>query len=465
VLVLKEEPEEEGTMPPVAKEPAEKPKKDFEKIMAAQRALLKNIQSSNSNIRAHARTPNPFQNQVESSRSNDDSDILPQVGGNFHEDITQVDAAMYDGEEDHSWMNEESEADEQYENLKCRHASLTEKEKSGKITNDEMMELFKVERTLQMKERLRAAALQWTTAPEEEEGLFVSRESMEDVLDRHRRNQPPPANFDSDDDMNSNFSSESNGAVDDEATFYKMLQQEIIGDSLGGSGKPELTKSGKLRKKRAKVAKNAREVFEREEARRQQERSKVQKKKARNGRSSSRHRGAATGASRRKGKANKTTTKAGKKHGAVKNGTSLLRSGQYRQYNGMDDIGQMMLEDMMSNDPIFDRLQNPIFNVEPEAPMPGQHRKDTQFQKLFANIPNGDGSKDNIKSVKNDKKMLKEASKSFGYAQVKAQDGKWTIKGMTSTLYHHQLLGAQWMVQRELSSQPPHGGLLADSMG
>jgi hypothetical protein len=35
VLVLKEEPEEEGIMPPVAKELAEKPKKDFEKIMAA----------------------------------------------------------------------------------------------------------------------------------------------------------------------------------------------------------------------------------------------------------------------------------------------------------------------------------------------------------------------------------------------------------------------------------------------
>jgi hypothetical protein len=165
--------------------------------------LLKNIQSSNSNIRAHARTPNPFQNQVELSRSNDDSDILPQVGGNFHKDITQVNAAMYDGEEDHSWMNEESEADEQYENLKCCHALLTEKEKSGKITNNEMMELFKVERTLQMKERLRAAALQWTTAPEEEEGLFVSQESMEDVLDRHRRNQPPPANFDSDNERSS----------------------------------------------------------------------------------------------------------------------------------------------------------------------------------------------------------------------------------------------------------------------
>jgi hypothetical protein len=31
----------------------------------------------------------------------------------------------------------------------------------------------------------------------------------------------------------------------------------------------------------------------------------------------------------------------------------------------------MMLEDMMSNDLIFDRLQNLIFNVKLEALMPG----------------------------------------------------------------------------------------------
>lgn len=57
------------------------------------------------------------------------------------------------------------------------------------------------------------------------------------------------------------------------------------------------------------------------------------------------------------------------------------------------------------------------------------------------------------------------ASRGFGHAKCKAVDGKWLIKGMKSPLYHHQLLGAQWMLQRELSSQPPHGGLLADGMG
>jgi SNF2 family DNA or RNA helicase len=36
---------------------------------------------------------------------------------------------------------------------------------------------------------------------------------------------------------------------------------------------------------------------------------------------------------------------------------------------------------------------------------------------------------------------------------------------MKSTLYHHQLLGAQWMVSRELSDSAPFVRLLADGMG
>jgi hypothetical protein len=233
--------------------------------------------------------------------------------------------------------------------------------------------------------------------------------------------------------------------------MMKMLQQE-----LDGPGEPELTKSGKPRKKRAK---NAREYTE-ESHRRQKERSKTQRKKGRNSGFTSCSKPAIA---KVKGKEKASVSKKGKK-GTVKNGESLLRSGNFSHHSGIDNIGQMMLEDLMTNDPISDRLQNPIFNIEPEAPMLTR-TKESQFQILFANVPTGDGSKANAKSIKNDKKALKEASRSFGYAQVKAQDGKWIIKGMTSALYHHQLLGAQWMVQRELSSQPPHGGLLADSMG
>jgi hypothetical protein len=368
---------------------------------------------------------------------------------------------MRDGDEDHSWMHDDSPSDDEYETLKTLHTSLAKKEKIGKITPDERMELFKLERTLQMKERLRAAAMQRDAEAEnepEEDSLFV-QESREDVINRHRRNRPHRnSNASEDDEMADGLAGGDDGA--DEDTMMKMLQQELNGDGLDGPG---LTKNGKPRKKRAK---NAKEVIEREEEdRRKKERSKAQKKKGRgdNAATARRKPSLAKGKGKGKEKASSKNTK-GKK-GNVTNGVSLLRTGGFNRNSGKDDVGNMILENLMTNDPISDRLENPIFNVEPEAAMPGQHRKDSQFQMLFANIPTGDGSKANKKSIKNDKKALKEASRSFGYAQVKAQDGKWVIKGMTSTLYHHQLLGAQWMLKRELSSQPPHGGLLADSMG
>lgn len=132
----------------------------------------------------------------------------------------------------------------------------------------------------------------------------------------------------------------------------------------------------------------------------------------------------------------------------------------YGQGSARDEIAQRILEDLIKNDPIADRVRNPIFETDAEPQMEGRN-KQTQLQRLFANIP--DGSSEN--TARCDKKKLQEASKSFGYAKVKAVDGKWLVKGMKSTLYHHQLLGAQWMVSRELSDTAPYGGLLADSMG
>jgi hypothetical protein len=472
-LFIKPEPKDNDQVPAaLAKKPA-KQQMDFNKIMEAQRVLLKNMQPSangsrnNSIFGSRSRTPtNPYQNQAESSRSGAAREFVvesPKIKTNtfIRDDPVQVDEAMRDGDEDHSWMHDDSASDDEYETLKTLHTSLAKKEKTGKITPDERMELFKLERTLQMKERLRAAAMQRDAEAEnepEEDSLFV-QESREDVINRHRRNRPHRnSNASEDDEMADGLAGGDDGA--DEDTMMKMLQQELNGDGLDGPG---LTKNGKPRKKRAK---NAKEVIEREEEdRRKKERNKAQKKKGRgdNAATARRKPSLAKGKGKGKEKASSKNTK-GKK-GNVTNGESLLRTGNFNRSSGTDIVGNMILENLMTNDPISDRLENPIFNVEPEAAMPGQHRKDSQFQMLFANIPTGDGSKANKKSIKNDKKALRDASRSFGYAKVKAQDGKWVVKGMTSTIYHHQLLGAQWMLKRELSSQPPHGGLLADSMG
>jgi hypothetical protein len=457
---VKLEPIDVDQAPAILKKLA-KPPTDFNKIMDAQRVLWKDIQNNNTSNRStsifgsRSRTPNPFQNEAESSASASRGFVpdSPRLANYQRNDPQEVDTAMRDRDEDHSWMHDDfASDDDEYETLKTLYTSLSKKEKESKITPNERMELFKLEKTLQMKMRLKAAAAIAEKADEDTGSLFV-QESREDIVNRHRRNRPHCNSDVSEDDEMAKTLGDGDGDVDggDDDTMMKILQQELNGDGLD-----------KPRKKRAK---NAREyAANAEESRRQKERSKAQRKKGRIGVSTSRSKPAiAKGKGKGKGKAS-TSKKKGKK-GTVKNGESLLRSTNISRYSGIDDVGKMMLEDLMTNDPISDRLQNPIFNTEPEVPMPGKHVKESQFQMLFANIPVGDGSKANAKSIKNDKKALKEASRSFGYAKVRAQDGKWVIKGMTSTLYHHQLLGAQWMVQRELSSQPPHGGLLADSMG
>ncbi|TGO09907.1 hypothetical protein BTUL_0150g00110 [Botrytis tulipae] len=63
------------------------------------------------------------------------------------------------------------------------------------------------------------------------------------------------------------------------------------------------------------------------------------------------------------------------------------------------------------------------------------------------------------------KNALVTAARSFGRGNVRANDGKWGLRGMNTTLYNHQLIGASWMCRRECSSDDPRGGILGDAMG
>ncbi|KAI9790308.1 MAG: hypothetical protein M1833_001967 [Piccolia ochrophora] len=97
-----------------------------------------------------------------------------------------------------------------------------------------------------------------------------------------------------------------------------------------------------------------------------------------------------------------------------------------------------------------------------EAPKIREHKnKARMLTELLESIP----SDINKRQVTSDKKDLLQASKNFGHGMVKGVNGMWLLKGMKSTLYHHQLLGADWMVSRECDDKAPFGGLCADSMG
>ena len=69
-----------------------------------------------------------------------------------------------------------------------------------------------------------------------------------------------------------------------------------------------------------------------------------------------------------------------------------------------------------------------------------------------------------------DKKDIKALEKAWedldGIGAVKANGkGRWTVKGLNSSLKHYQVLGVAFLRRREKSSTQPRGGLHADIMG
>lgn len=56
------------------------------------------------------------------------------------------------------------------------------------------------------------------------------------------------------------------------------------------------------------------------------------------------------------------------------------------------------------------------------------------------------------------------ATKTLGNVRADG-NGKWKLKGMKSSLLHHQVQGAAWMRERETQDAEPLGGLQADGMG
>ena len=79
---------------------------------------------------------------------------------------------------------------------------------------------------------------------------------------------------------------------------------------------------------------------------------------------------------------------------------------------------------------------------------------------LLRSVPNDDRP-----GVRGEKTRLNNAALNFGYGMVKPAGNAWSLKGMKSHLLHHQLLGASFMRDRELGTEQPFGGLLADEMG
>ncbi|TGO70278.1 hypothetical protein BOTNAR_0002g00620 [Botryotinia narcissicola] len=117
------------------------------------------------------------------------------------------------------------------------------------------------------------------------------------------------------------------------------------------------------------------------------------------------------------------------------------------------------INNLMSHNPIDDHRERPD---EEGTPGVEASSKKEYFDLVLRNIRT-DGR---IHKCRGDKTALKIAGESFGRANVKYKDeNRWSVKGLNTALYHHQLLGASWMLGREFDPAGPPGGLVCDVMG
>lgn len=98
------------------------------------------------------------------------------------------------------------------------------------------------------------------------------------------------------------------------------------------------------------------------------------------------------------------------------------------------------------------------------APTVFSSRKDKALKDLLIDIPLED-----LRQARGERQHILNSSKVLGKHGLchLANDGtsNWVLKGMATTLYSYQVLGAAWMKLRETGDVAPYGGILADQMG
>lgn len=85
--------------------------------------------------------------------------------------------------------------------------------------------------------------------------------------------------------------------------------------------------------------------------------------------------------------------------------------------------------------------------------------KDKALKALLAGVPLDDRG-----STRGEKSNILKATKTLGNVRADG-NGRWRLKGMKTSLLHHQIQGAAWMRERETQDVQPLGGLQADAMG
>ena len=93
-------------------------------------------------------------------------------------------------------------------------------------------------------------------------------------------------------------------------------------------------------------------------------------------------------------------------------------------------------------------------------PLMTSSRKREAMASLISSIP-----VENKAKAASEKEHILRMTTILGSCKASTKAVGWDLKGMTSTLHHHQVQGAGTMKEREIGENEPKGGLLADEMG
>lgn len=93
-------------------------------------------------------------------------------------------------------------------------------------------------------------------------------------------------------------------------------------------------------------------------------------------------------------------------------------------------------------------------------PVSAQGNKEIALREMVASLP-PEARNDALP----DKQLVLDATKKFKKKPRVDKKGGWKHVNLKSSLYHHQVLGAAFMREREKSKEQPTGGMLCDVMG
>ncbi|KAI9928382.1 hypothetical protein MW887_002421 [Aspergillus wentii] len=209
------------------------------------------------------------------------------------------------------------------------------------------------------------------------------------------------------------------GSTDDEALFCSDEESEMPPHEGPSNGDPGPSSSIGHNKPKSKPRERKNRISAEEKRRSRQvgldiALGRVQKKEPGN---------------TRKRKANNTGPNPGQNAGGKGNRKKQKTTGQDVYLDGLFAHG--IVEDAAANASL------------PAIPSLAGRNKDKALAELIASIPNAD------QDVKDDKNKVLAATRRFTHSAKSDDQGGWKIKGLRTTLYHHQLLGAAFMAYEE----------------